>query len=62
MQLTETEPPTPVRGWRELLGPSYLGPMVVLAGGVALYAINIYLTTSLLPSAIDEIGGARFYA
>ncbi|TQF75084.1 MFS transporter [Rhodococcus spelaei] len=62
MQLSKTEPPPRVRGWRELLGPAYLGPMVVLAGGVALYAINIYLTTSLLPSAIDEIGGARLYA
>ncbi|GAA1971663.1 MFS transporter [Amycolatopsis minnesotensis] len=48
--------------WRELLGRRYLGAMVVLAGGVALYATNVYLTTSLLPSAIAEIGGERFYA
>ncbi|MFD4179782.1 MFS transporter [Rhodococcus sp. NPDC058514] len=61
MRPTDTHSPAD-RGWRQLLGPDHLGPMVVLAGGVALYAINIYLTTSLLPSAIDEIGGARFYA
>lgn len=48
--------------WRELLGGRHLGAMIVLAGGVALYATNVYLTTSLLPSAIAEVGGERFYA
>ncbi|MET4611187.1 MFS family permease [Rhodococcus sp. PvR044] len=62
MAPTDTSTTRLDRGWRQLLGADYLGPMVVLAGGVALYAINIYLTTSLLPSAVDEIGGARFYA
>ena len=47
--------------WRELLG-RYLGTSVVLAGGVALYATNEFLTVSLLPSAVAEIGGHRFYA
>jgi MFS family permease len=36
--------------------------MTVLAGGVSLYAINVYLTTSLLPSAVAEIGGMELYA
>lgn len=48
--------------WRELLGPAHLGTSLVLAGGVALHAINIFLTTSLLPTAIGEIGGERLYA
>ncbi|MBY4272901.1 MFS transporter [Rhodococcus fascians] len=48
--------------WRQLLGARYLGTATVLAGGVALYATNVYLTTSLLPTAIDEIGGQRYYA
>ena len=34
----------------------------MLAGGVALYATNEFLTVSLLPSAIAEIGGSRLYA
>jgi MFS family permease len=34
----------------------------VLAGGVAMYATNEFLTVSLLPSAIAEIGGNRLYA
>jgi MFS family permease len=49
-------------GWRDLLGPKYLGASIVLAGGVALYAINEFLTISLLPSAVAEIGGQRLYA
>ena len=47
--------------WRELL-TSYLGPSTVLAGGVGMYATNEFLTISLLPSTIADIGGARLYA
>jgi MFS family permease len=48
--------------WAELLGRRHLGAIVVLAGGVALYAINVYVTTSLLPTAVLQIGGERLYA
>jgi MFS family permease len=48
--------------WRELLGPKNLGASTVLAGGVALYATNEFLTISLMPSAVADIGGERFYA
>ncbi len=48
--------------WRNLLGGRYLGTSTVLAGGVALYATNEFLTISLLPSAVADIGGQRFYA
>ncbi|BDB42849.1 hypothetical protein IWGMT90018_32950 [Mycobacterium kiyosense] len=47
--------------WRDLLG-HHLGTCTVLAGGVAMYATNEFLTVSLLPSAIAEIGGSRLYA
>lgn len=47
--------------WRELLG-QHLGTSTVLAGGVAMYATNEFLTVSLLPSTIAEIGGDRLYA
>jgi MFS family permease len=47
--------------WRELLG-RYLATSTVLAGGVLLYATNEFLTTSLLPSTVAEIGGSRLYA
>lgn len=51
-----------VGGWRELLGPKNLGASTVLAGGVALYATNEFLTISLLPTTVAEIGGQRLYA
>lgn len=48
--------------WRELLGTRYAAVSAVLAGGVLLEASNVYLTTSLLPTIVDDIGGAQFYA
>ncbi|WP_077081316.1 MFS transporter [Mycobacterium numidiamassiliense] len=56
-----TLPVSDIGSWRELLG-KYLGTSIVLAGGVALYATNEFLTISLLPSAVAEIGGSRLYA
>ncbi|PRC44215.1 MFS transporter, partial [Mycobacterium sp. ITM-2017-0098] len=62
--MTDTAiPAEPATGsWRELLGPKNLGASTVLAGGVALYATNEFLTISLMPSAVADIGGQRFYA
>ena len=48
--------------WRALLSPPFLGTSTLLAGGVALYATNEFLTVSLLPSAIAEVGGERLFA
>ena len=48
--------------WRELLAAKHVGTSVVLAGGVALYATNEFLTISLLPNTVAEIGGSRLYA
>ena len=47
--------------WREL-GRDHLGAAIVLAGGVAIYATNEFITISLLPSAVADIGGERLYA
>nr|WP_225928208.1 MFS transporter [Rhodococcus opacus] len=49
-------------GWSELLGPRYRSTSAVLAGGVGLHAVNIFLTTSLLPTAIGELGHESLYA
>ncbi|MFE5703980.1 MFS transporter [Rhodococcus koreensis] len=49
-------------GWSELLGPRYRSTSAVLAGGVGLHAVNIFLTTSLLPTAIGELGRESLYA
>ncbi|MEU0568896.1 MFS transporter [Nonomuraea sp. NPDC005983] len=55
-------PPSAPPAWRELLGREHLGAAIVLAGGVLVGAINIYLAASLLPTAVAELGGASFYA
>ena len=54
--------PAPNGTWRELFSAPYLPIAFVLAGGVALHAVNIFLTTSLLPTAVDDIGGLELYA
>lgn len=48
--------------WRELCSPPYARTTAAVAGSVVLYAINEFLTISMLPSTIDEIGGERIYA
>ena len=48
--------------WGELFSRRYRGAATVLAGGVAIYATNEFITMSLLPTATGEIGGARLYA
>ena len=58
-----SDAPTVITGsWRELLGRDHLGTSTLLAGGVALYATNEFLTISLLPNAVADIGGQRLYA
>ena len=47
----------PSGSWRELFGRERLGTATVLAGGVGLYATNEFLTISLLPSTVADIGG-----
>jgi MFS family permease len=56
------EPAHTAGSWRALLGRQYLGASTLLAGGVALYATNEFLTISLLPSTVADIGGQRLYA
>ena len=48
--------------WRELFGRDRFRTSTLLAGGVALYATNEFLTISLMPSTVADIGGQRFYA
>ncbi|WP_410652521.1 MFS transporter [Amycolatopsis sp. cmx-4-54] len=46
--------------WREL--GRHTSTAAVLAGGVLVGAITIYVAASLLPTAVQEIGGRRLYA
>ncbi|RJL31938.1 MFS transporter [Bailinhaonella thermotolerans] len=58
----EDGPGAPAPSWGELLGPEHLGAAIVLAGGVLVGAVNIYLASSLLPTVVADIGGGGFYA
>ncbi|MGW6461501.1 MFS transporter [Streptomyces sp. NPDC055078] len=49
-------------GWGDLFRPPYLTAVLILAGGVALYAMNLYFTAALMPSIVEDIGGADYYA
>jgi MFS family permease len=52
----------PIGSWRDLLSAGRRPTVAVLCGGVLLFATDTYVTASLLPSAVAEIGGERFYA
>lgn len=45
--------------WAELLAPRYLATTAMLCMGVALYAFNGFLVSTVLPTAVGEIGGAE---
>ncbi|MFE6649263.1 MFS transporter [Nocardioides sp. NPDC057772] len=49
-------------GWASLAHRDTIGIVTVLAGGVALYAMNLYFTAALMPSVVEAIGGRRYYA
>ena len=64
MNMTDTtiDPDKRAGSWGELLGPRFGPVAAVLAGGVLLEATTVYVTTSLLPTIVDDIGGADYYA
>ena len=49
-------------GWSELLSGRNGLRSLALAGGVALHAINVYMVTTILPTAVHDIGGLSYYA
>lgn len=52
----------PTGSWRELFSAQHLAASLVLAGGVALYAMNAFITAAILPTTVADIGGEQFYA
>lgn len=56
--------PTPRQdtGWGALLTGGNAIHSLVLSGGVALHALNIYVVTTTMPSIVREIGGLEYYA
>ncbi|WBU64295.1 MFS transporter [Paracoccus aerodenitrificans] len=52
----------PQTRWADLFRAGNAGVMPLLAGGVMLHAVNVFLAVALLPSAVSEIGGLTFFA
>lgn len=48
--------------WSELLRGKNAPRSIALSGGIALYATNTYIATTILPSVVAEIGGLALYA
>ncbi|WP_395607233.1 MFS transporter [Pseudomonas sp. B22129] len=48
--------------WSELLRGKNGTRSLALSGGIALYATNTYIATTILPSVVAEIGGLALYA
>lgn len=49
-------------GWLDLLQPAHLATTLMLSTGVALFAFNGFFVSTVLPSAIAEIGGGHLIA
>ena len=49
-------------GWAALHSGRNAVYSIILAGGVTLHALNIYIVTTILPSVVGEIGGLEYYA
>ncbi|MEI2300041.1 MFS transporter [Ensifer sp. MJa1] len=60
--LEKTPIPQQETGWRALLSGENAIHSLVLSGGVALHALNIYVVTTIMPSIVREIGGLEYYA
>ena len=46
-------------GWSALLRPAWLPAVAVLVGGVLLHSMNVLMLATVLPSVVDELGGAK---
>ncbi|MFS3134032.1 MFS transporter [Gluconacetobacter sacchari] len=49
-------------GWGALFSGGNAARSVTLAAGVMLHAVNLYMAMTVLPSAVRDIGGMRYYA
>ncbi len=59
-EITEMSPAAPEEGdgrWLDLLAPHYLVATVMLCLGVALYAFNGFLVSTVMPTTVAELGG-----
>ncbi|MEA9355155.1 MFS transporter [Bacteriovorax sp. PP10] len=49
-------------GWGQFLKGKNKYSSIALAGGVGLHAIDVYITISILPTIVKDIGGIQYYS
>jgi len=49
-------------GWKEVLRPDWVAPLAVLLGGILVHSMNVLLVATVLPSIVDDVGGAHLLA
>lgn len=58
-----SDPPTPMQAsWLTLFAHGNAGRSLLLAGGVAVHAVSVFVVATILPSVVADIGGLSFYA
>lgn len=48
--------------WRDLFVAPHGAAVIVMAGGIGLYAMNLYFTAALMPSVVAELDGRQYFA
>jgi len=54
--------PEPAAGWRSLFSGGNAGRSIVLTSGVVLHGFFMFITSTVLPSIVAEVGGVAYYA
>ena len=49
-------------GWSELFSGRNLAYSLVIFGGTIIHAVSVYITITILPSVVRDIGGLDYYA
>lgn len=62
MTQTFDAPEAPAPRWSDLFAGDLLPFSVVLGGGVVLHAMNVFVSATIMPSVVADIGGIAFYA
>ncbi|MBB2170892.1 MFS transporter [Gluconacetobacter asukensis] len=57
----EARPAHTATGWAALFSGGNAARSITLSAGVVLHAINLYMAMTVLPSAVRDIGGMRYY-
>lgn len=49
-------------GWGELMRAPHAVRVLVVAGGIVMHSINVFITITILPTVVRDIGGLEYFA